>query len=90
MITKTAYRVFDRKGIKYLQYLKLYKFLFIKWYEWEDIPYPDDKGKLQFVTDRIPKYKNLKKFILEFLEIEDYFKTEYVERKNKFKKGKRK
>ncbi len=87
MMTKTAYRVLDKGGMKYLQYLKLYKFWFIKYYEWEDIPYPSEKGKPQVVCDKVPKYKEVKKFILEYWDIDEYFKKEYVERKNKFKKG---
>lgn len=86
MTSKTTYRVYEKKGVKYLQYLKLYKFLFIKWYDWEYVPYPDKKDKQQVLTDKDSKYKNLKRFILDYLDIEDYFKTEYVERKNKFKK----
>lgn len=88
MITKTAYRVYEKRGVKYLQYLRLYKFWFLKWYEWEDVPYPNEKGKPQVVCNTIPKYKELKKFILEYLDVEEYFKNEYVQRKTKFKKGK--
>jgi hypothetical protein len=87
MTTVTAYKVLQQKGTKYLMYLRLYKFWFIKWYAWECIPYPNEKGLPQVVCNKITKYKELKKFILEYLDVEDYFKKEYVERKNKFKKG---
>ena len=87
MIIKSTYRVYEKNGIKYLQYLKLYKFWFLKWYDWEDIPYLSEKGKLEVISDQIPKYKNLKKFILENSDIEIYLNNEYVKRKNKFKKA---
>jgi hypothetical protein len=86
MTTVTAYKVLEQRGIKYLQYLKLYKFWFIKWYEWETIPYPNIKGLPNIVCDKIPKYKNLKKFCIEYSNIDNYFNGEYLQRKAKFKK----
>lgn len=88
MTTVTPYKVLDQRGVKYLQYLRLYKFWFLKWYEWEFIPYPNNKGKPQVVCNKIQKYSNLKKFCMEYSNIEEYFKGEYNERKAKFKKNK--
>lgn len=90
MTTKTTYKVLAYRGTLWLQYLKLYKFLFFKWYEWEHIPYPNESDKPQFVCNKILKYTTLKKFIIEYPDIDDYLKNEYVERKNKFKKAKHK
>jgi len=84
MTTKTAYRVIEYKGTQYLHYLKLYKFWFIRWYEWEPIPYPNDH-KPNVICNKIPNYQSIRKFVIKYPDIEEYFKTEYVERKNKFK-----
>jgi len=87
MTTKTAYRVVDYKGVQYLHYLKLYKFWFVKWYEWETISYPNEHGKPQVVCNKIQDYRSIRKFVIKYPDIAEYFKTEYVERKNKFKNG---
>jgi hypothetical protein len=86
MITKTAYKVLSIKGVNYLQYLKPYRLLwFFKLYRWEYIPYPNEKGKPQVITDRLHEYLIIRKFVLKYPDIDEYFKTEYVERKKKFK-----
>ncbi len=85
MTTKTAYKVLELKGIEYLQYLKSYRFLlFFKYYKWVFVPYPNLKEKPHFVNSLIPEYKNLRKFIIKYPDIDDYFKTEYLERKAKY------
>lgn len=85
MTTKTAYKVLDNKGVEYLQYLKSYRFLlFFKLYKWEFIVYPNIKGKPHYVNNQIPEFKNLRKFIIKYPDIDDYFKTEYLERKAKY------
>lgn len=88
MTTVTAYKILNIKGVEYLQYLKSYKwFFFFSRYDWCFVPYPNDKGKHQIVCSKIPEYHILRKFIIKYPDVEIYFNSEYVERKNKFKKG---
>jgi hypothetical protein len=90
MTTKTAYKVLEVNGVHYLQYLKPYRFLlFFKMYNWVNIPYPNVKGKAHVVCDLIHEFVQLKKFILKYPDIDEYFKTEFVERSKKFGTPKR-
>lgn len=85
MIKKTKYKIVRYKGVKYVFYLKIYKFWFIKWSKWLPIPYPNEKGMVKYVCNRIQEYKNLNHFMIRFIDIDVYFKTLYVERKKQFK-----
>lgn len=85
MIKKTKYKIVLHKGVRYIFYQKNYKFWFVKWFKWLPIPYPNEKGKVKYVCDRIREYKNLNHFMIHFIDVELYFKTLYVERKKKFK-----
>lgn len=89
MTTVTAYKILEIGGTQYLQYLKPYMwFWFFKTYNWVAIPYPNQKGKSQVICDKIPEYHILRKFIIKYPNIEDYFNTEFKERKIKFGAGK--
>jgi len=86
MNKKTKYRIYLYKGIKYLLYKKVYGFWFIKWSKWLTIKYPNDVGKPKIICDKIPEYENLKKFIIKYPNIKNYFKSnEFLERKNKYR-----
>lgn len=90
MTTITAYKILNVGGTKYLQYLKSYRwFWFFKTYNWVSIPYPNTKGKPQVLCDKVNEYRFLRKFIIKYPNIENYFKTEFKERKSKFGKSKR-
>lgn len=89
MTTITAYKILEINGVQYLQYLKSYRwFWFFKTYNWITIPFPNEKGKPQVVCNKILQYQILRKFIIKYPNIEEYFKTEFIERKNKFKTSK--
>lgn len=89
MTTITAYKILETSKGQYLQYLKSYKWLwFFKTYNWVAIPYPNQKGKPQVICDKLPEYHSLRRFIIKYPNIEDYFKTEFKERKTKFEEGK--
>lgn len=84
--TKTKYRIYSYKGFDYLLYLKTYTlFWIIKWKRWSVIEFPNENRKIKILSNRSSDYKNLKKFIIKYPNIDEYFKTEYIERKNKFK-----
>jgi hypothetical protein len=84
--SKTKYRIYTYKGVDYLLYLKTYTlFWFIKLKSWKVIEYPNPDKKIKCVCNKIPQYINLKKFILKYPHIDEYFKNEYKERKNKYK-----
>lgn len=85
MQKKTKYKIVRHRGVKYLYYQKYYKFWFIKWSEWLPIQYPNQKGKPRYICNLIPDYKNLNMFMLKYLDVDEYFKTEYLERKKQFK-----
>ncbi len=87
-MTKTTYKILSIKGTDYLQYLKEYKwFFFFNRYRWSLVPFPNGKEKIPYICSKLPEYHVVRKFIIKYPDIEDYFKTEYVERKNKFKKN---
>jgi hypothetical protein len=89
MTTITTYKILEVGGTQYLQYLKSYKwFWFFKTYNWVSIPFPNAKGKPQVVCDKINEYHLVKKFIIKYPNIENYFNTEFKERKTKFRAGK--
>jgi hypothetical protein len=82
MLAKTLYRIVKYGDVEYLQYLKTYNVLFLKWTKWKYIPYPCSSVYMPHViSSRISKYNNLKKFILCFPDIEMYYETEFLERK---------
>lgn len=87
MKTLTTYRIIKSGRQEFLEYLKIYKwFFFFKIEKWEKIPYPCSKGLPQFISNLQLEYRsNVKKFVLKYPDINVYFKTEYLERKKKFK-----
>ena len=50
---------------------------------------PNVKGKPQVICDKLNEYHVVRKFIIKYPNIEDYFNTEFKERKIKFGAGKR-
>ena len=85
MLKKTKYRIVLYKETKYLLYKKDYKIWFFRWSKWVTIKYPNSIGKSKIISNQIPEYKNLNRFMIKFVNVEEYFKTEYNERKKLFK-----
>lgn len=80
----TKYKIVLYNGYEYLLYKKVYRIWFISWGKWLTIPYPNEKRLPRIICNKIPEHSNVKKFILKYSSIDDYLKTEYVERKKKY------